>query len=85
NDAVAMTGGQPVDGVLSVPQIAHQVRAEGVQTIVVLSDDIAKWSDPSIFPSGVEFFDRKELDAVQKRLRETPGVTVLIYDQTCAT
>ncbi|MCZ3100103.1 hypothetical protein NYZ00_19465, partial [Acinetobacter baumannii] len=62
-----------------------QVRAEGVQTIVVLSDDIAKWSDPSIFPSGVEFFDRKELDAVQKRLRETPGVTVLIYDQTCAT
>ncbi|MFZ5662630.1 MAG: indolepyruvate ferredoxin oxidoreductase family protein [Pseudomonadota bacterium] len=85
NDAVAMTGGQPVDGVLSVPQIAHQVRAEGVQTIVVLSDDIEKWSDRSIFPSGVEFFDRKELDAVQKRLRETPGVTVLIYDQTCAT
>ncbi|HVR81551.1 MAG TPA: indolepyruvate ferredoxin oxidoreductase family protein, partial [Luteimonas sp.] len=70
NDAVAMTGGQPVDGTLSVPQIAQQVRSEGVQTIVVLSDDIGKWSDPSIFPSGVEFFDRKELDSVQKRLRE---------------
>ncbi|MGO4550877.1 indolepyruvate ferredoxin oxidoreductase family protein [Lysobacter sp. 2RAF19] len=85
NDAVAMTGGQPVDGTLSVPQIAHQVRSEGVQTIVVLSDDIAKWSDPAIFPVGVEFFDRTELDNVQKRLRETAGTTVLIYDQTCAT
>ncbi|BCT92311.1 indolepyruvate ferredoxin oxidoreductase [Lysobacter helvus] len=85
NDAVAMTGGQPVDGTLSVPQIAHQVRSEGVQTIVVLSDDIAKWSDPSIFPSGVEFLDRSELDNVQKRLREIPGCTVLIFDQTCAT
>jgi indolepyruvate ferredoxin oxidoreductase len=85
NDAVAMTGGQPVDGTLSVPQIAHQVRSEGVQTIVVLSDDIAKWSDPSIFPAGVEFLDRSELDNVQKRLREIPGTTVLIFDQTCAT
>ncbi|GGZ71677.1 indolepyruvate ferredoxin oxidoreductase [Lysobacter xinjiangensis] len=85
NDAVAMTGGQPVDGTLSVPQIAHQVRSEGVQTIVLLSDDIEKWSDHSIFPAGVEFLDRRELDNVQKRLREIPGVTVLIYDQTCAT
>jgi indolepyruvate ferredoxin oxidoreductase len=85
NDAVAMTGGQPVDGTLTVPDIAHQVRSEGVQTIVVMSDDIAKWSRPEIFPVGVEFIDRDELDAVQQRLREVPGVSVLIYDQTCAT
>ena len=85
NDAVAMTGGQPVDGKLSVPAIAHQVRSEGVQTIIVMSDDIEKWSDHSIFPSDVEFIHRDELDAVQKRLREVPGVSVLLYDQTCAT
>ncbi|NUS38388.1 MAG: indolepyruvate ferredoxin oxidoreductase family protein [Lysobacter sp.] len=85
NDAVAMTGGQPVDGTLSVPQIAQQMRAEGVQAIVVVSDDIGKWSDPSVFPTGVEFLDRKQLDAVQKRLREVKGVSILIYDQTCAT
>lgn len=85
NDAVAMTGGQPVDGTLSVPQIAHQVRSEGVQTIVLLSDDIEKWSDRSIFPAGVEFLDRRELDAVQRRLREVQGTSVLIFDQTCAT
>ncbi|HMM56487.1 MAG TPA: indolepyruvate ferredoxin oxidoreductase family protein [Rudaea sp.] len=85
NDAVAMTGGQPVDGKLSVPDIAHQVRSEGVQTIIVMSDDIEKWSDHSIFPSDVEFIHRDELDAVQKRLREVTGVSVLIYDQVCAT
>ena len=84
NDAVAMTGGQPVDGTLTVPDIAKQVRAEGVQTIVVLSDDIEKWSDRSIFPSGVEFFDRDRLDEISKNLREVQGTSVLIFDQTCA-
>ena len=85
NDAVAMTGGQPVDGTLTVPDVAHQMRAEGVQTIIVMSDDIEKWSDPSLFPSNVEFIHRDEIDAVQKRMREIEGVSVLIYDQTCAT
>ncbi|HET9033736.1 MAG TPA: indolepyruvate ferredoxin oxidoreductase family protein [Dokdonella sp.] len=85
NDAVAMTGGQPVDGTLTVPDIAHQMRAEGVQAIVVVSDDIEKWSRPEIFPAGVEFVHRDELDALQKRMREIPGTSVLIYDQTCAT
>ncbi|MBK6333895.1 MAG: indolepyruvate ferredoxin oxidoreductase family protein [Thermomonas sp.] len=85
NDAVAMTGGQPVDGTLSVPQIAHQMRAEGVQVIALVSDDIDKWTDPSIFPDGVAFHDRRELDAVQKTLREVKGTSILIYDQTCAT
>ena len=85
NDAVAMTGGQPVDGTLTVPDIAHQVRSEGAQTIVVMSDDIEKWSNPAIFPEGVQFIHRDELDAVQKNLREVEGTSVLIYDQTCAT
>jgi indolepyruvate ferredoxin oxidoreductase len=85
NDAVAMTGGQPVDGTLTVPDIAHQVRSEGAQTIVVMSDDIEKWSNPALFPDGVQFIHRDELDAVQKSLREVEGTSVLIYDQTCAT
>jgi indolepyruvate ferredoxin oxidoreductase len=69
----------------AVPDIAHQMRAEGVQTIVVVSDDIEKWSKPEIFPAGVEFEHRDELEAVQKRLREVKGTSVLIFDQTCAT
>ncbi|WNH54152.1 indolepyruvate ferredoxin oxidoreductase family protein [Stenotrophomonas oahuensis] len=85
NDAVAMTGGQPVDGTLTVPQIAHQMRAEGVQTIMLVSDEIGKWNKRELFPEGVEFFDRAELDAVQKQLREVKGTSILIYEQTCAT
>ena len=68
-----------------MPDIAHQVRSEGAQTIVVMSDDIEKWSNPAIFPEGVQFIHRDELDAVQKNLREVEGTSVLIYDQTCAT
>jgi indolepyruvate ferredoxin oxidoreductase len=85
NDAVAMTGGQPVDGVTSVDRIARQVEAEGVRQVVVLSDDIRKYDGQHAqFPPGTTFHDRSELDAVQRRLREVPGVTVLIYEQTCA-
>ena len=85
NDAVAMTGGQPVDGVISVDAIARQVESEGVKQVVVLSDDISKYANQRArFPQGTEFFDRAELDNVQRRLREVEGVTVLIYEQTCA-
>jgi len=85
NDAVAMTGGQPVDGIISVDGIARQVEAEGVKQVVVISDDITKYDAiHGRFPAGTEFHDRDQLDAVQRRLREMPGVTVLIYEQTCA-
>ena len=85
NDAVAMTGGQPIDGIISVDGIARQVEAEGVRKVVVVSDDIGKYDAISDrFPAGTEFHDRGELDAVQRRLREMQGVTVLIYEQTCA-
>jgi indolepyruvate ferredoxin oxidoreductase len=85
NDAVAMTGGQPVDGIISVDGIARQVEAEGVKKVVVVSDDIAKYDAiRGRFPEGTTFHDRAELDAVQRELREMAGVTVLIYEQTCA-
>ncbi|MET0518580.1 MAG: indolepyruvate ferredoxin oxidoreductase family protein [Burkholderiaceae bacterium] len=85
NDAVAMTGGQPVDGQTSVPQIARQVEAEGVKRLVVVSDEIGKYDGQhGLFPAGTTFHDRSEMDAVQRELREIEGVTVLIYDQTCA-
>ncbi|MFG6448981.1 indolepyruvate ferredoxin oxidoreductase family protein [Roseateles sp. BYS180W] len=85
NDAVAMTGGQPVDGSTSVPQIARQVEAEGVKRLVVVSDEPQKYQGhENLFPPGTTFHDRSELDAVQRELRDIEGVTVLIYDQTCA-
>ena len=84
NDAVAMTGGQPHDGPLTVPMITHQLRGEGVGRIVVVTDEPEKYDAKTDFASDVGVHHREELDAVQRTLREMPGVTVLIYDQTCA-
>jgi indolepyruvate ferredoxin oxidoreductase len=84
NDAVAMTGGQPVDGPISVHAIAQEVRAEGVERIALVSDQPEKFA-PASLPHGVTIHHRRELDAVQRELREIKGVSVLIYEQACAT
>ncbi|MDB5405777.1 MAG: indolepyruvate ferredoxin oxidoreductase [Rhodospirillales bacterium] len=84
NDAVAMTGGQPVDGTLTVADLTRQLDAEGVRKIVVVSDAPEKYATRAGLAAGVEIHDRSELDAVQRQLREIAGVTVLVYDQTCA-
>ncbi|MFV0384225.1 indolepyruvate ferredoxin oxidoreductase family protein [Paracoccus sp. (in: a-proteobacteria)] len=84
NDAVAMTGGQPVDGPVSVAGIAQACRAEGVARIALVSDNPRKF-DMGYFPPGTTLHDRSELDSVQRELREVAGVSVLIYEQTCAT
>src|SRR3954451_712721 len=84
NDAVAMTGGQPNDGGLTVPQVARQVAAEGAKRVVVVSDEPDKYSKGEDWPRGLTIHHRDELNAVQSELAGIPGVTVLIYDQTCA-
>ncbi|MBH61887.1 MAG: indolepyruvate ferredoxin oxidoreductase [Alphaproteobacteria bacterium] len=84
NDAVAMTGGQPIEGQLSVHEIAWQVHAEGVKKIAIASDEPDKYPIGSDFPPGTTIHHRDDLIGVQKDLRDTSGVTVLIYDQTCA-
>ncbi len=84
NDAVAMTGGQPVDGPVSVMAIAHICRAEGVDRIALVSDDPTKFSVAD-FPTGTSIDHRRELDRVQRELRDVKGVSILIYEQICAT
>ncbi len=84
NDAVAMTGGQPVEGHLTVPQVTRQVMAEGARRVVVVTDEPEKYPADAGFAPGVEIRHRDALDEVQRALRETPGLTVLVYDQTCA-
>ncbi|WP_144632725.1 indolepyruvate ferredoxin oxidoreductase family protein [Bordetella genomosp. 13] len=83
NDAVAMTGGQPVDGPISVPQICQQLRGENVARIVVTTDEPEKYRGIDL-GAGIGVHHRRELDALQRELRETQGVTILIHDQTCA-
>jgi indolepyruvate ferredoxin oxidoreductase len=84
NDAVAMTGGQPHDGNVHPWTISQQVHAEGVRRIALVSDDPDKYPVGTAWAPGVTFHHRKELDEVQRSLREVKGVSVLIYDQTCA-
>ncbi len=86
NDAVAMTGGQPVDGLLRVPEMTRELDAEGVRRIVVVSDEPGKYDAvKDRLAPGVGVHHRDELDALQKELRDLPGCSILIYDQTCAT
>lgn len=84
NGVVAMTGGQPIDGSISVTAMARQVLAEGVKECVVVSDTPLKYTQERDLPESVTVYSRDDLDAVQRRLREVPGVTVLIYEQMCA-
>jgi indolepyruvate ferredoxin oxidoreductase len=84
NDAVAMTGGQTVEGSLSVAQITRQVAAEGARAIAIVSDNPEKYDGATDLAPGVTIHHRDDLDAVQRHLRDVPGLTVLVYDQTCA-
>lgn len=84
NDAVAMTGGQHVDGPLDVPMITRQLAAEGVRCIKVVSNDPGKYNNLASFAPGVTLHHRDELPSIQEDIRYWPGVSAILYDQTCA-
>ena len=84
NGFVSMTGGQPIDGDLSVPQTIRELLAEGVSEIALVSDEPAKYAQANL-PAEVKVHHRDDLEAVQIHLRGVKGVTVLLYEQPCAT
>ena len=84
NDAVAMTGGQPVDGPLSPLEIVHQVLGEGVKRCVIVAEDPSLYRGNAQLPNEVDVFPRDALDKVQRNMRDIEGCTVIIYEQTCA-
>lgn len=84
NDAVAMTGGQPIDGSLSVADLILQLRGEGVRRIALVSDEPAQWRGQFRDTPGYTLHHRDEMDALQRELREFTGTSVIIYQQTCA-
>ncbi len=84
NDAVAMTGGQAAESGFTVPQITRQLADEGVAKVVVVADDMGRYDGATGLAPGVTVRPRNDLIAVQEELRDTPGVTVMIYDQVCA-
>ncbi|MFZ0552842.1 MAG: indolepyruvate ferredoxin oxidoreductase family protein [Steroidobacteraceae bacterium] len=84
NDAVAMTGGQPVDGTLTVPALVAQLEAEGVSKVIVVAEELELQRSALRLPGDTALRPRTQLDAVQQELRGFPGCTALIYVQTCA-
>ncbi|GGE86114.1 indolepyruvate ferredoxin oxidoreductase family protein [Massilia psychrophila] len=84
NDAVAMTGGQEFDGPLDPGMISRQIAAEGVGPIIVVTDEPDKYPRDYKWAEGVTVRHRSELMDVQRELRDCPGVSAMIYDQTCA-
>ncbi len=84
NDAVAMTGGQPIDGPISVAQMIRQVKGEGIVKCVLVTDSPLNYKKINDFPKNIEIYHRDQLDFVQKQMREIEGTSVLIYEQTCA-
>ncbi len=85
NGVVAMTGGQKHEGELTVEAVARQVAAEGVKKIALVSDEPGRYAPTIGWPPGLTIHHRNVLNEVQRELAQTEGVTVLIYDQTCAT
>ena len=83
NDAVAMTGGQPAEGALTPEQIVHELVAEGVHPVVLVSEDPSRFT-ASDLPPGIEVKHRDYLDEVQRELRALKGTTAIVYEQTCA-
>jgi indolepyruvate ferredoxin oxidoreductase len=84
NDAVAMTGGQAVDGQMTVPMLIRQIDAEGIGKIYLLTREPKRYAETAL-PNSVTIEHRDAIDRVQREIREIPGCTAIVYDQTCAT
>jgi indolepyruvate ferredoxin oxidoreductase len=83
NDAVAMTGGQAIEGQIPIPDLTRWLEIEGVKRIIVTTEDTRRYRGVSLSPIA-EVRDRSELLAAQEELAAESGVTVLIHDQECA-
>lgn len=84
NGAVAMTGGQNIDGQMQVPALTRSIHAEGVAKIMVVTDDPKKYPSDAVFAPDTDIWHRSRMDEAQRVLRDIPGCTILIYDQACA-
>ncbi|REK72974.1 indolepyruvate ferredoxin oxidoreductase family protein [Aeromicrobium endophyticum] len=84
NSTVAMTGGQDAVGQMDLARMVANLRSEGVARIIVTTDDVRRTRREK--PGrGVTVWPRTRIGEAEAELAATPGVTVLIHDQECAT
>lgn len=84
NDAVALTGGQSLDGLPTVAQMSRQLESEGVKEIAIITDQPSKYKSNEKFSYNSIVYHRKEIINVQIKLSKIKDTTAIIYDQTCA-
>lgn len=84
NGFVSMTGGQPIEGGMTPTQILDELVAEGVKKLALVVDDLDRYAGVAL-PHGVSLRHRDAMDATQREFREYKGVSVILYDQPCAT
>jgi len=84
NDAVAMTGGQPVEGVMQVPEIVSQLKAEGVKRLAVVSENYREIKHGLSGYNGITVHPKSDFDRLQEEIRQVKGTSVIVFDQTCA-
>ena len=84
NDAVALTGGQALDGLPTVAQMSRQLESEGIKQIAIITDEPNKYKSRDKFSNNSRVYDRKEIIDVQIKLSQINDTTAIIYDQTCA-
>ncbi|MCY4314054.1 MAG: indolepyruvate ferredoxin oxidoreductase family protein, partial [Gammaproteobacteria bacterium] len=84
NDAVAMTGGQPVEGVIGVPEIVSQLKAEGVKRLAVVSENYREMKRALTGHAGITVHPKSDFDRLQGEIRHVKGTSVIVFDQTCA-
>src|SRR5271165_6786426 len=84
NGFVSMTGGQPIEGGMTPVQILAECAAEGVRKMALLVDEPERYAGVPL-PQGVSLRHRDAMDETQREFREFKGVSVILYDQPCAT
>ena len=84
NDAVAMTGGQPVDGTLTVPQLVAQLQGEGIKRLAVVAEQFEQAKVQLNGFGNITIHPKTEFDQLQREIRTVKGCSVIIFDQTCA-
>jgi indolepyruvate ferredoxin oxidoreductase len=84
NGFVSMTGGQPIEGGMTPVQILNELAAEGVKKLALVVDDPDRYLGVQL-PAGAHLRHRDTMDETQREFREFKGVSVILYDQPCAT
>jgi len=83
NGVIANTGAQTSPGARSLPQLTRLLEQEGVQAIALVTKQRRQYRRAHL-SRMVTLHRPQDIVSVQSQLERLAGVTVLIYDESCA-